>query len=163
MTARRPTRWDAVIIAALAAIAVATIGGTLTDLGPWYQSLREPAWKPPDAAFGPIWTTIFALAAVAGVLAWRNERSSARRQLIVGLFAVNGFLNILWSLIFFDLHRPDLALVEVAGLWLSILVLIIVLFPRSALASLCLVPYLAWVSVASLLNFDVVALNGPFG
>ncbi len=163
MTARRPMRWDAVIVAALAAIAVAAIGGTLTDLGPWYQSLREPAWKPPDAAFGLIWTTIFALAAAAGVLAWRNERTSAGRQWIVGLFAVNGFLNILWSLIFFDLQRPDFALVEVAALWLSILALIVVLFRRSALASLLLAPYLVWVSVAALLNFDVVALNGPFG
>jgi len=162
MTARRPMRWDAVIVAALAAIAVAAIGGTLTDLGPWYQSLREPAWKPPDAAFGPIWTTIFALAAAAGVLAWKQERTASGRQWIVGLFAVNGFLNILWSLIFFDLHRPDLALVEVGALWLSILVLIILLFRRSVLASLLLVPYLIWVSVASLLNFDVVVLNGPF-
>jgi tryptophan-rich sensory protein len=156
-------RWDAVIVAALAAIAVAAIGGTLTDLGPWYQSLREPAWKPPDAAFGPIWTTIFALAAAAGVLAWKHERNTRGRQWIVGLFTINSLFNILWSLIFFDLHRPDLALVEVGALWLSILVLIVVLFRRSRLASLLLVPYLAWVSVASLLNFDVVVLNGPFG
>jgi tryptophan-rich sensory protein len=163
MTARRPRRWDAVIVAALAAIVLAAIGGTLTDLGPWYQSLREPAWKPPDAAFGPIWTTIFALAAAAGVLAWKQERTGRGRQWIVGLFAANGLFNILWSLIFFDLHRPDLALVEVGALWLSILALIVVLYRRSRLAGLLLVPYLAWVTVASVLNFDVVALNGPFG
>jgi tryptophan-rich sensory protein len=156
-------RWDAVIVAALAAVTVAAIGGTLTDLGPWYQGLREPAWKPPDAAFGPIWTVIFALAAAAGVQAWKSDRAGVGRQWIVGLFAVNSFFNVLWSLIFFDLQRPDLALVEVGALWLSILVLIVVLFRRSALASLLLVPYLVWVSVAAVLNFDVVALNGPFG
>jgi tryptophan-rich sensory protein len=151
-----------VIIAALAAIAVAAIGGTLTDLGPWYQGLREPAWKPPDAAFGPIWTAIFALAAASGVLAWRAEWTRAGRQRIVGLFAINGLLNVLWSLMFFDLRRPDLALVEVGALWLSILALIIMLSRRSALASVLLVPYLVWVSIASVLNYEVVALNGPF-
>ncbi len=155
-------RWDAVIIAAVAAVAVAAIGGTLTDLGPWYQSLREPAWKPPDWAFGPIWTAIFAMAAASGVIAWRNEPKTAGRQWIVGLFAVNGFLNLLWSLMFFKVERPDLALVEVGALWLSILALIVVLRSRSVLSSALLLPYLVWVTIASALNYQVVVLNGPF-
>jgi len=135
---------------------------TLTDLGPWYQSLREPSWKPPDLAFGAIWTTIFALAAAAGVVAWRNARSSSGRQWIVALFAINGFLNVLWSLIFFKLQRPDYAMVEVVFLWASILSLILVLYRRSALASALLVPYLVWVTIAAALNYEVVVLNGPF-
>jgi tryptophan-rich sensory protein len=162
MISARSTRWDAVIVAALAALLVAAIGGTLTDLGPWYQSLREPAWKPPDAAFGPIWTAIFAMAAAAGVIAWKREPTGRGRQWIVGLFALNGFFNILWSLMFFQVRRPDLALVEVGALWLSVLVLIIALFRRSTAASALLVPYLVWVSIASVLNYDVVVLNGPF-
>jgi tryptophan-rich sensory protein len=162
MTTRRPIRWDAVIIAAVAAIVVAAVGGTLTDLGPWYQSLREPAWKPPDAAFGPIWTVIFACAVVSGVTGWQNEPTAAGRQRIVGLFAINGLLNLLWSLMFFQVKRPDLALVEVAALWLSILVLMVVLYRRSARASALLLPYLIWVSIASALNYEVVVLNGPF-
>ena len=109
----RPTAlWKPVATAAFAAIAVASIGATLTDLGPWYQSLREPSWKPPDAAFGVIWTAIFSLAAISGVLAWRADRSVRGRQRILGLFAVNGFFNLLWSLVFFKLQRPDYALVE---------------------------------------------------
>ncbi len=163
MNHARPMRWDAVIIGAVAAIAVAAIGGTLTDLGPWYQSLDEPSWKPPDAAFGPIWTVIFALAVVAGVLGWTNEPKTAGRQRIIGLFAVNGLLNILWSLMFFKVRRPDLALVEVGALWLSVLALIITLYRRSGLASAVLVPYLVWVSIAAALNYEVVLLNGPFG
>ena len=141
---------------------VAGTGMTLTDLGPWYQGLREPSWKPPDAAFGVIWTAIFALAAAAGVVAWRRARTSSGRQWIVALFAINGFLNVLWSLIFFKLRRPDYAMVEVAFLWASILSLIIALYRRSALASGLLVPYLVWVSIAAALNYEVVALNGPF-
>jgi tryptophan-rich sensory protein len=157
-----PRRWDAVIVAALAAIAVAAIGGTLTDLGPWYYALKQPAWKPPDAAFGIIWTVIFALTALAAVIAWRRDRNPARRQWMIGLFALNGFLNILWSLIFFKLQRPDIALIEVAALWLSILALIVFVYRSAPLASALLAPYLAWVSAAALLTYDVVRLNGPF-
>ena len=163
MSSPRSQRWRAIVVAALAASAVAATGTTLTDLGPWYQHLREPAWKPPDAAFGVIWTTIFALAAISGVLAWRGAKTTSGRQWIIGLFAANGFLNVLWSLMFFKLHRPDIALAEVGLLWLSILALIITLFRQSVWASLLLIPYLAWVSTAALLNYDVVVLNGPFG
>jgi len=155
-------RWRAILVAAGAGVVVAGTGMTLTDLGPWYQGLREPSWKPPDAAFGVIWTAIFALAAAAGVVAWRRARTSSGRQWIVALFAINGFLNVLWSLIFFKLRRPDYAMVEVAFLWASILSLIIALYRRSALASGLLVPYLVWVSIAAALNYEVVALNGPF-
>ncbi len=81
---------------------------------------------------------------------------------MLGLFAANGFLNILWSLVFFKLHRPDFALVEVAALWLSILVLGVFLYRRAPLAGLLMVPYLVWVSIAAALNYQVVVLNGPF-
>lgn len=159
---RRAATWEPIATAACAAIAIAAIGTTLTDLGPWYQSLKEPWWKPPDAAFGVIWTTIFALAAVSGVIAWRADSSAAWRRWVLGLFALNGFFNVLWSLVFFKLQRPDYALIEVAALWLSILGLILLLRRRSTLAALLLVPYLIWVSIAAALNYQVVLLNGPF-
>ncbi len=155
-------RWEPIATAACAAIAVAAVGGTLTDLGPWYQGLKEPPWKPPDYAFGLIWTVIFSLAAASGVLAWRADRSQKGRYWILGLFAVNGFFNLLWSLVFFKLERPDYALIEVAALWLSIVALIIALYRKSFLSSLMLVPYLIWVGVAAALNYQVVLLNGPF-
>ncbi len=80
----------------------------------------------------------------------------------MGLFAVNGFLNVFWSLLFFKLRRPDLALYENAIFWLSIVVLIVFLARRSVLASALLAPYLVWVSIAAVLNYEVVVLNGPF-
>ena len=80
MSFARGRRWEPIATAACAAIAVAVIGGTLTDLGPWYQGLKEPSWKPPDSAFGLIWTVIFSLAAISGVLAWRGDRSRKGRQ-----------------------------------------------------------------------------------
>jgi tryptophan-rich sensory protein len=149
-----------VLAAAGAATAMGGLGALVTDLGPWYFSLREPAWKPPDWAFGPVWTLIFSLSAIAGLMAWR--RDTARRPLILSLFALNGFFNLLWSILFFDLKRPDWALVEVGFLWLSILALIVRLAPISRIASLMLAPYLIWVTIAAALNLSVVRLNGPF-
>jgi tryptophan-rich sensory protein len=153
----------AVLVAALAALFVAIMGGTLTEIGPWYLSLQEPSWKPPDYAFGPIWTAILAMAAASGAIAWRANTTPRFHQQIIALFALNGALNILWSLLFFKLHRPDWALYEVGFFWLSILALILALFRHSRRASLLLLPYLLWVTIASKLNDVVVTLNGPFG
>lgn len=156
-------RWKPVLLAALAALAVAGLGGLMTDIGPWYQGLVKPAWQPPDWLFGPVWTTIFALSALAGVRAWEEAPDRARRDSMLALFALNGFLNVLWSLLFFRMRRPDWALMEVGLLWLSVLALIIVLSRYSPRAGWLLAPYLAWVAFAAVLNFTVVRLNAPFG
>lgn len=155
-------RWNAVLVAGLAALFVAVLGGTMTEIGPWYQELRKPSWQPPDWLFGPAWTVIFALAAISGTFAWRHARSRSEREWVIGLFALNGFLNVLWTLLFFRLKRPDWALFEVGFLWLSILLPMIVFARYSRTASLLLVPYLAWVTFASILNYAIVQLNGPF-
>ncbi len=154
--------WKPILVAAGAALAVGAFGAWMTELGPWYYGLRVPPWKPPDWLFGPAWTLIFSLAAIAGVLAWRNARTRGAQVAILLLFALNINLNILWSGLFFRLQRPDFALVEVVFLWLSIVLLIAGLWRHSRLASVLLVPYLAWVTFAAVLNLAVVRLNGPF-
>lgn len=161
MTAIALYRFRPIAVAALAATFVAVMGATITDLGPWYQQLEKPAWQPPDWLFGPAWTLIFALTALSVVEAWRSATADGR-SLLVGLFCLNGFLNVLWSLLFFRVQRPDWALYEVVLLWLSILWLIIVLPKHSSRASKLLIPYLAWVSFAGFLNLAVVRLNAPF-
>jgi benzodiazapine receptor len=161
MTVRRQ-RWAAVLTAAAAAFAVAGLGALMTDLGPWYGQLRQPSWKPPDWLFGPAWTTIFALTAAAGVLAWEGARDRAAREWLLGAFALNGFLNVSWSLLFFRLRRPDWALAEVGFLWLSIVLLIVVAGQHSRAARWLLLPYLLWVAFAAALNLAVVRLNAPF-
>jgi tryptophan-rich sensory protein len=144
---------------ALAACGVAALGASMTELGPWYYALRLPTWKPPDALFGPAWTVIFALAALSCAAGWRALRSRPARLALCGYFAVNALLNILWSALFFRLQRPDWALLEVVLLWLSILWLVMVLYRPARLASWLLLPYLAWVSYAAVLNLAVVRLN----
>jgi translocator protein len=160
--------WDgldlkAIGIAAGAALFVAMMGGLLTDLGPWYQRLKQPRWKPPDWAFGPIWTLIFAAAAAAGAMAWQRAPSGDDRQWMVLLFALNGALNIVWSLLYFRFKRPDWALAELVLLWLSIVALIVVMAPYAPISSWLLVPYLVWVTTAGALNLETIRLNGPFG
>jgi translocator protein len=152
-----------VTVATAAAICVAALGATVTDLGPWYQALEKPGWNPPDVLFPMGWTLIYALITIAGITAWRAAPTSAAAEWVIGLFALNGFLNISWSLIFFRLQRPDWALFELGLLWLSILALIVFCGRFSKPAAALLVPYLAWVSFAGALNWAVVQLNAPFG
>ncbi len=152
-----------IVIAVLWGILVAGVGAFLTDISPWYHSLRRPSWQPPDWLFGPAWTVILALASLSLFLGLRHAQDRESSWLIGGLFVLNGVLNILWSPLFFKLRRPDWALGEVPLLWLSILAPIVLLTPISRIASLLLVPYLAWVSFAAVLNLTIVRLNHPFG
>ncbi len=151
------------VVAALAASVVAALGATITDLGPWYQGLAKPGWHPPDVVFPVGWTIIYALNTAAIVSAWRAAPNPKVSETIVGLFALNAFLNIGWSLLFFRMERPDWALVEVAFLLASIAALIVYCGRYSKNAAMLFVPYLVWVSFASVLNWAVVDLNGPFG
>lgn len=158
----RPTIIIPVIVASIAALCVAALGATVTDLGPWYQTLAKPAWNPPDVVFPMGWTVIYALITVAGITAWRAARTSAEAEWVIALFALNGFLNISWSILFFRFQRPDWAFAEVIVLWLSILAIILYVVRFSRPAAALLLPYLGWVSFAAALNWAVVQLNAPF-
>jgi translocator protein len=152
-----------IVIAAAAVSVVAVIGGLLTDVGPWYESLRFPRLRPPNWLFGPAWTVIFILIAAAGVVAWESAENPPIRFRLVILFLINGLLNLLWSPLFFKMRRPDWALYELVLFWLSILVLILELARISCFAAWLLTPYLAWVTFAGWLNWHIVQLNKPFG
>jgi translocator protein len=152
-----------IVIAATLALATAVVGGSITVLDEWYYSLQQPGWAPPDYMFGIIWTAIFAMIAVAGVIAWEKAPTRRDVEITLGMFALNGFLNLGWSFLFFRIQRPDFAFYELIALWLSVLFLIIFCGRFSKISSLLLVPYLIWVTIAGALNYQVVQLNGPFG
>jgi translocator protein len=149
-------------IAIAIGLITAIAGGLLTEIGPWYKTLKNPKWKPPDWAFGPIWTVIITLAVIAGILAWRKAATPFDQQGILFSFGINCLLNAGWSGLFFKLRRPDWALIETCFLWASIVWMILVVYPLSATAALLLIPYLIWVSIASVLNWKIVQLNKPF-
>ncbi len=163
MTRANKSRWKAVLSAFLAAALASGLGAFATDLSPWYYALQKPSWQPPDWLFGPVWTTIFALAAVAGYLAWQKAPDRSSRRRMMQAFSINLFLNVLWSVLFFRLQRPDFAFLEVALLWASIATLMVIMWSYSRTSSALLFPYLAWVSFAAFLNLVVVRLNSPFG
>ena len=139
--------------------AAAGIGGMVTApaIPGWYAQLAKPAWNPPAAVFGPVWSVLYALMAVAAWLVWRQARSANRGAL--GLFLVQLALNLAWSLIFFGLHSPALALVDICLLWAAILLTLLAFHRASRWGAALLAPYLAWVSFALVLNLAVWRLN----
>ncbi|MFZ9712334.1 MAG: TspO/MBR family protein [Burkholderiaceae bacterium] len=156
-TRQVPLMTKLTVIAAV--VLVATLGGLATDIGAWYLSLIQPWWKPPDWAFGPAWTIIFACTAISAMGAWHASMRS-RDRYAVGLgFAVNAFLNILWSVLFFKLQKPLWAALEVFALWASIAWLMLRIRGLNPSAARWLLPYLIWVSYAASINWGVVWLN----
>jgi benzodiazapine receptor len=151
-----------IVIATLTVLFMLGVGAWMTTIGPWYRDLRKPNWNPPNWVFGPAWSAILGLAAWAGVSAWSNASSSADQARILVLFGINILLHMLWSPLFFNLRRPDWALIENSFLWLSIVALIFGLAPLSPTAGWLLAPYLLWVTFAAFLNLTIVRMNGPF-
>ena len=125
--------------------------GAFFPPGEWYQSIAKPSWTPPGWLFGPVWTVLYALMAVAAWRVWRTAPAPAR-SLALGLMLAQLVLNAAWSPLFFGLRSPALAFVDICALWLA-LVWTMVAFRRvDAPAGWMLVPYLAWVSFALVLN-----------
>ena len=152
----------AIAVAAGAVTVVAVLGGLLTEIGPWYENLNFPSWRPPNWLFGPVWTTIFLLVAASGVMAWERAPDDASRNWLLILFSINGLLNVLWSPLFFKLRRPDWAFIEIIPFWVSILALLLHIGAISTLAGALFAPYLVWVTFAAYLNWTMVQLNKPF-
>lgn len=148
----------------LAVLVVALGGSAITTQGlDWYySSLTLPAWTPPGWVISTAWTTIFILAGIAAALFWRQSAPGSRRNWTVFVFLLNGALNVLWSYLFFDLHQLGLAVVEMHFLNLTTIALVALLWPVSRVASVLLIPYIAWVSFATYLAYTVWQLNIGF-
>lgn len=121
----------------------------------WYRELAKPTWTPPGWVFGPVWSILYLMMAASAWLVWRKAGVSAA----LGLFLVQLALNALWSYLFFGLHRPDLAFIDILVLWAMIIATIVSFWKTMPLAGGLLVPYLAWVSFASVLNGTIWAMN----
>jgi tryptophan-rich sensory protein len=133
----------------------AAIGG-LFEPGPWYEQLRRPAWNPPNWVFAPVWTALYLAIAIAG---WRAWRVSRRVDAALGLWSLQLVLNALWSWLFFGMHRPGTALLDLLALLAAILAFIVAVRTRDAIAAWLFVPYAVWVTFAGALNFAIWQLN----
>lgn len=141
----------------LLCFAAATLGGLFMP-GEWYASLRKPAWNPPSWVFGPVWTALYTMMAVAAWLVWRHGGFTAQRRPLAWFLAQLG-LNAAWTPLFFGLKQPGWAFVEIVLLWLAIAMTLWSFRSVNRLAAWLLAPYLAWVSFAATLNFTLWRLN----
>ncbi len=126
--------------------------------GEWYASLVKPSWNPPSFVFAPVWSVLYVLMGLAAWLVWRRSGFMGASGTL-GLFLFQLFLNALWSYLFFGLHRPDLAFIDVVALLLAILMNILTFRRVSKPAGLLMLPYLFWVGFASVLNLQIWRLN----
>jgi tryptophan-rich sensory protein len=158
--ARRYEFWLALTGFLVLAFAVAAIGGAVTanSVDTWYRALNKPTINPPDGVFGPVWTLLYIMMAIAAALAWSGARGAARRAAI-SWFLVQLALNLSWSALFFGLHQIGLALVCLVLLWLAIAVTARCFWRVRLTAGLLMVPYLIWVAYAGVLNFLIWRLN----
>lgn len=149
-----------------AAVALCFIPGivgslfTAPAIPTWYAGLVKPAFNPPDWVFGPAWTILYLLMGIALFLVVKGGLTERRVKVAAGVFTVQLFLNGLWSYVFFGLKSPGWALTEIAVLWASILISLILFMRISRAAGLLLVPYLGWVTFAAVLNGATWRLNG---
>ncbi|HZY43898.1 MAG TPA: TspO/MBR family protein [Anaerolineae bacterium] len=124
----------------------------------WYKQIRKPTWNPPNKIFAPVWSVLYLLMAIAAWLVWKHN-DLTETILPLTLFIVQLLLNAAWTWLFFGRHRLDTALMDIVVLWLVILTVIILFWGVEPLAGILLVPYLAWVSFATFLNYTILRLN----
>jgi tryptophan-rich sensory protein len=162
----------ALILFLLVCFGVAAFGAQFTP-GEWCAALEKPPWNPPAWVFGPVWTLLYAMMAVAGWMVWRGGDAAGwgasggavraagadGRRRALAVFALQLVLNGAWSWLFFGLHRPGLAFAEIVTLWLAILATTVLFWKQRPLAGALLLPYLAWVSFAAALNFELWRLS----
>jgi len=144
-------------------LAVGFAGGffTASEIPTWYALLAKPSFSPPNWLFAPVWTVLYVMMGTAFFLFWRNAKKTENANFKVGvvLFAAQLFLNFSWSLVFFGMHSLGGAFIVILLLWLFILANLVWFWRVSRAASVLLVPYIAWVSFASFLNYAVWTLN----
>lgn len=160
-TAARRRTFVALLAFLGSALAAGAIGGfaTAPSVTTWYAGLNKPSFNPPNAVFGPVWTTLYVLMALSAWPVWRTGPARPQVRRALAAYGVQLGLNLAWSLLFFGLRAPLIALVEVVALWLAILVTIVLFWRADRVASVLMLPYLAWVSFATLLNFEIWRLN----
>lgn len=141
-------------------LGVGAISGiaTASNIGGWYATLSKPSFNPPNWLFGPVWTLLYILMGIALAIIWKKPKSPHRSNSL-WLFFIQLFLNFCWSFLFFYFHNIGMALVEIGMLWILIMMTIISFSRLDKRAGWILVPYICWVSFASILNGAIYGIN----
>ena len=149
------------IISILIPVLVGAISGYFTSSGVngWYALANKPWFNPPSWIFAPVWTTLYVLMGIAFFLVWKSEPTNLIKKTAIALFAFQLLLNFFWSFIFFKLQQPGWAFAEIILMWVMILLTILWFGKINTAAAWLLVPYICWVSFASVLNYSIWRLN----
>lgn len=152
--------WIKLVICLLIPLVVGAIGGyaTMEHMHPWYDTLNKPSFNPPNWVFSPVWTTLYVLMGISSYLIWRD-----RPEQLGGnagrIYFLQLALNLAWSFLFFYFHWVDYALLDIILLWIAILTMIVVFYKINKTAGLLQIPYLLWVTFATILNAAIYDLN----
>jgi len=149
------------VIGAAICLAIGSASGiaTASSVNTWFVTLNKPSFNPPSWLFAPVWTVLYALMGVAAALVWHEgwEKSTVKNALL--FFGIQLLLNSLWSILFFGIKRPDLAFIEIIILWVVLLITILKFTKIKKVAGYLLIPYILWVSFATVLNGAIWQLN----
>lgn len=161
MLMQKRARFSIFIASILLPQAAAAIGSffTMPSIPTWYAGLAKPSFNPPDWIFGPVWTILYLLMGIALALVWIKGTERKDVRWAMAFFGIQLALNVLWSFLFFHMHMPGAAFIEIILLWLAILITLLAFLRISISAGLLLIPYLFWVSYAVILNFFLWRLN----
>ena len=132
---------------------------TVQSVGTWYADINKPFFNPPNSVFGPVWTILYVLMGVSFFLVWRRWEENNYTKRALSVFLVQLLLNSMWSFAFFGFRSPLAGLIVIILLWMAILLTIISFFKISRVAAVILIPYIAWVSFAVILNGSIFLLN----
>ena len=149
------------IISIMIPLMVGAIAGFFTgeSVNSWYVNVNKPSFNPPSWLFAPVWTALYLMMGIAFYLVWKAAATDALKKQAMTFYAVQLFLNFIWSFIFFYLQQPGWAMVDIVLMWIMILFTIIWFGKISPVAAWLLVPYICWVSFAALLNYSIWKLN----
>ena len=150
-----------IVIAVVVCAGIGALSGiaTANSVNDWYLTLNKPPFNPPNWLFAPAWTLLYTLMGIAAALVWHKGLDNPLVKSALGIFAIQLALNALWSILFFGMQNPTIALVEIIILWGMILWTILKFNKVNKTAGWLLVPYLAWVTFATVLNASIVYLN----
>jgi benzodiazapine receptor len=142
-------------------LTVGAIGAffTATSVKTWYLTLAKPSFNPPNGIFPPVWTTIFVLMGISAYLVWQRRDTITHFPRTVAIYLIQLILNLMWSFIFFYAHQIGVALLEIVFLLLVIIVNAITFYKINKLAGLLFIPYVLWVSFATVLTYNIFTLN----
>ena len=132
---------------------------TTPNIATWYAGIQKPAFNPPNWIFGPVWITLYVMMGIAAFLIWNKGWNVVGVKMALAIFLVQLILNSFWSIAFFGMHSPLTGFVVIVILWVAILVTMFSFFKMSTVAGWLLVPYILWVSFATVLNWSILILN----